>query len=67
MEHHFKSAKVQFKMVSDTYPDGIIHSYNDLIDNVTDEQLTGCLKALGELSTEKMLYAHIVTTNELLN
>lgn len=66
MERVFKSAKLSFKMTSEKNPDGTWRSYNYGIENVTDEQLTGCVKVLTDLSNEEYFMGRIVDTTEVL-
>jgi DNA gyrase/topoisomerase IV subunit B len=65
MVRNFKSAKVQLTLIGDKHPKGVTHLFNNVIERVTDEQLTSLTQAIEILTSEKCNGANVIATDHV--
>lgn len=65
MTRHFKSAKLQLKMVDPTHPKGINRTFNNVIENVTDDQINSLGNSIANLANAKYAGANVINTSSI--
>lgn len=54
MERQFKSAKLQVTMVGDQHPKGVNHLFNNVSQQLSNDQITSLTKAVAMLTSKKV-------------
>ncbi|MBA2914612.1 hypothetical protein [Limosilactobacillus frumenti] len=65
MVRQFKSGKIQLTMVSEAHPKGIKRTFNNVIADVEEEQITTLGHAIEALSGEQFSGANIINNDQV--
>lgn len=65
MVRKFKSAKVQLTLVGDQHPKGVNRLFNNVPEQVNNDQVLTFASALEILTSEKCTGANLITTDHL--
>ena len=65
MVRNFKSAKIQLTLTNSEHPKGVKHPFNNIIEEVTNEQVAQFSAAIEMLTAEKCLDTDIIVTSQV--
>lgn len=65
MERQFKSAKLQITMVGDQHPKGVNHLFNNVSQQLSNDQITSLTEAVALLTNEKCVGVNIIVTDHV--
>ena len=65
MVRNFKSAKIQLTLPNSEHPKGVKHPFNNIIEEVTNEQVAQFSAAIEMLTAEKCLDTDIIVTSQV--
>ncbi len=65
MERQFKSAKLQVTMVGDQHPKGVNHLFNNVSQQLSNDQITSLTEAVALLTNEKCVGVNIIVTDHV--
>ena len=65
MVRNFKSAKIQLTLTNSEHPKGVKHPFNNIIEDVTNEQVAQFSAAIEMLTAEKCLDTDIIVTSQV--
>lgn len=65
MTRQFKTAKLQLKMVDEAHPKGINRLFNNVIEDISDEQIKTLGTIIGGLSGATYSGANVINTSSV--
>lgn len=65
MVRQFKSGKIQLTMVSEAHPKGIKRSFNNVIAELEEDQITALGHAIETLSGEQFSGANVINNDQV--
>ncbi|WP_267201551.1 hypothetical protein [Limosilactobacillus kribbianus] len=65
MVRKFKSAKVQLTLVGEQHPKGVAHLFNNVREEVNEDQLAKLTQAIESLTGEKCSGANVIITDHV--
>ena len=65
MERQFKSAKLQVTMVGDQHPKGVNHLFNNVSQQLSNDQINSLTEAVALLTSEKFVGVNIIVTDHV--
>lgn len=65
MVRQFKSAKLQVTMVGDQHPKGVNHLFNNVSQQLSNDQINSLTEAVALLTSEKCVGVNIIVTDHV--
>lgn len=66
MTRNFKSAKLQLTLTNPDHPKGVKHFFNNVRDEISDEEVTRFNTAIEMLTAEKAIDTDIIITSQIV-